>query len=114
LPFFLAIKDDQPYVRETNDYKREQVDTSPDPGEQTLSQWWVRDVDSWHRGAGITYYEPGADSTTRNRVASAVGVDVWTRGQATLLKKTALLQSAAGACYATGAGDPVAPTSSSV
>jgi hypothetical protein len=103
LPFFLAIKDDQPYVRETNDYKREQVDTSPDPGEQTLSQWWVRDVDSWHRGAGITYYEPGADSTTRNRVAGAVGVDVWTRGQATLLKKTALLQSAAGACYATGA-----------
>jgi hypothetical protein len=103
LPFFLAIKDDQPYVRETNDYKREQVDTSPDPGEQTLSQWWVRDVDSWHRGAGITYYEPGADSTTRNRVASAVGVDVWTRGQATLLKKTALLQSATGACYAAGA-----------
>jgi hypothetical protein len=103
LPFFLACKDDQPYVRETNDYKREQIDTSPDPGEQTLSQWWVRDQDSWHHGAGVLYYEPGADATTRNRVAGAVGIDVWTRGQATLLKATSQLQSAAGACYATGA-----------
>jgi hypothetical protein len=102
LPFFLACKDDQPYVRETNDYKREQIDTSPDPGEQTLSQWWVRDQDSWHHGAGILYYEPGP---TRPPATGwpARGVDVWTRGQATLLKKTNLLQSAAGACYATGA-----------
>lgn len=35
----------------------------------------VRDVDSWHHGAGIIYYEPGADSTTRYRVASSVGAD---------------------------------------
>jgi hypothetical protein len=90
LPFNLAIKDDQPYVRETNDYKRQQLDTSPEPGEQTLSQWWVRDQDSWHRGGGITYYEPGSDPTTRYRFKSSVGVDVWTKGQATLLKaKTA-------------------------
>lgn len=87
LPFVYAITDNTPYTRETLDFKRQQIDTSPEPGEQSLSQWWVRDEDSWHRGAGIQWYEPGSDGTTRYRFAESMGVDVWTRGEVRLLKK---------------------------
>jgi hypothetical protein len=102
LPFFYAISDQQPYVRETNDYKRQQIDTSTEPGEQTLSQWWVRDQDSWHRGAGITFYEPGSNQETKYRFASGVGVDIWDQGNLRLLKKMDLAVTATGACYAGG------------
>jgi hypothetical protein len=103
LPFFYAITDEQPYVRETNEYKRQQLDTSNEPGEQTLSQWWVRDEDSFHRGAGILYYEPGSDDTAKYRYASSDSVDVWTKGEAKLHKSCTLLDPTSGDCYVVGA-----------
>jgi hypothetical protein len=93
LPFVYAINDSMPYTRETIDFKRQQIDTSPEPGEQTLSQWWTRDEDSWHRGAGINWYEPGSDPTTRYRFYKSIGIDPWTRGQVTLENKMVQLQS---------------------
>lgn len=86
LDFRYAISDANPYQRETADFRRQQIDTSHEPGEQSLSQWWVRDQNSWHRGAGINFYEPGSVETTEYRYKSSMGVDVWTEGQATLHK----------------------------
>lgn len=97
LPFRMAISDQTPYQRETADFRRQQIDTSAEPGEQTLAQWWVRDQESWHRGAGINYYEPGSDDgATKNRFASSANVDVWTEGKATLLHKSPQLVAASG------------------
>jgi hypothetical protein len=97
LPFRMAISDQTPYQRETADFRRQQIDTSAEPGEQTLAQWWVRDQESWHRGAGINYYEPGSnDGVTKYRYAESVGVDVWTEGQATLLHSSPQLVAASG------------------
>ncbi len=86
LPFHFRMSDQLPLVRRTADFRRQQIDTSPEPGEQTLSSWWTRDQDSWHRGAGISFYEPGSVPSTRYRYARSVGVDVWTKGEVTLLR----------------------------
>jgi hypothetical protein len=97
IPFRLAISDNNPYKRETADFRRQQIDTSAEPGEQTLAQWWVRDQESWHRGAGINFYEPGSnEGATKYRFNSSVNLDVWTEGQATLVHSTPLATSATG------------------
>lgn len=81
MPFRFRLSDQEPYIRQTADFRRQQIDTSPEPGEQTLSTWWTRDQDSWHRGSGITYYEPGSVPSTRYRYARSIGIDPWTRGE---------------------------------
>lgn len=73
--FFYAIDDNDPHVRQTNDYKRQQIDTAPDAGENSLSAWWVRDQDRFDRGEGISRYEPAGNRETMFRYASGVGMD---------------------------------------
>jgi hypothetical protein len=105
LPFLMAPSDSNPYVRQTAEARKDQFDTSPEPGEQSLSQWWVRSQDSWHRGAGIKFYEPGTVESTRNRFRRSVGVDVWTEGEISLLHRMDKPRavSAAQDAYATSA-----------
>lgn len=103
LPFFLAISDEQPYVRQTLDSKRQQIDISTEPGEQSLSQWWVRDQTSWHRGAGINFYEPASDTKTQFRYDVSYGIDVWDEGEIKLHKKMTSIASNGGSTYATSA-----------
>jgi hypothetical protein len=87
LPFNLRIANNTPYRRGSEPVRKEQVDTSTDAGEQSLSTWWLRSQSSWHLGAGIRYYDPGAELETTYRFATSQGVDVWTQGQITLLNK---------------------------
>jgi hypothetical protein len=87
LPFFLAASDEQPYRRVTAQYRKQQVDMSREPGEQTLTGWWVRSQSSFHNGAGIKFFEPIQDESLRFQYTESKGVDIWTRGQATLLSK---------------------------
>jgi hypothetical protein len=103
LPFMFAINDQRQYQRQTADFRKQQLDTSKEPGEQSLDQWWVRDQASWHRGAGVVFYEPGSDDGTAYRYKDSVGVDVWTKGQMTLLHSLASIGtvSAAQVSYAT-------------
>lgn len=105
LPFMLAISDQRPYQRQTADFRKQQFDTSKEPGEQTLGQWWVRDQASWHRGAGVRFYEPGSDDGTVHRFNTSAGLDVWTKGQLGLLKATESIASVGSSqvCYATTA-----------
>jgi hypothetical protein len=86
LPFIVKVNNQDPYRRETAPYKKDQFDNSTEPGEQSLTGWWLRSQTSWHNGAGITYYEPGTDyQHVSHRFADSRGIDVWTIGQATLL-----------------------------
>jgi len=86
LPFIVKVSNQDPYRRETAPYKKEQFDNSPEPGEQSLTGWWLRSQTSWHNGAGIKFYEPGTDyQHVSHRFADSRGVDVWTIGEATLL-----------------------------
>ena len=86
LPFIVSVNNQNPYRRETAPYKKDQFDNSPEPGEQSLTGWWLRSQTSWHNGSGISFYEPGTDyEHVSHRFADSRGVDVWTIGEATLL-----------------------------
>src|SRR5690606_7868065 len=85
LGFGLRLSEGQPYVRSTEAVRKQQFDTSREPGEQSLSSWWVRSQSSWDLGAGIRYYEPGTEEGTINRFADCRGVNVWSPGEISLL-----------------------------
>jgi hypothetical protein len=86
LPFFLLNSDDAPYRRVTAQYRKQQIDQSREPGEQTLTGWWLRSQSSFHYGQGIKFFEPIQEESLRFQYTESKGVDVWTKGQATLLK----------------------------
>ena len=87
LPFFITPLDESPYRRVTAQYRKNQFDTSREPGEQSLTGWWLRSQSSFHFGQGIKFYEPAQDESLRFQYNESKGLDVWTKGQATLLRK---------------------------
>jgi len=94
LPFFVAASEAQPYRRVTAQYRKQQIDQTREPGEQTLTGWWVRSQSSFHLGAGIKYFEPIQEESLRFQYTESKGLDVWTRGQATLLNSTVKARTA--------------------
>jgi hypothetical protein len=90
MPFIYAISDARPYVRQTAPYRKEQFDNQTEPGEQSLTGWWIRSQSSFHDGTGITFYDPAliaGESTYQFK--DSRGVDVWTKGEVSLLHTTA-------------------------
>ena len=89
--FFDATSPDLPYRRQTAQYRKDQSDNSAEPGEQSLSGWWLRSQSSFHLGAGLNFYEPSQEQgyvqnqTIRYMFHDSQGVDVWTEGQVGLL-----------------------------
>ena len=63
LPFFYAINDNRPYIRQTAPFRKEQFDNSKEPGEQSITGWWLRSQSSFHNGTGINFYDPSAGET---------------------------------------------------
>ena len=96
LPFFLAPTDVNPYQRETAPYRKDQFDSSREPGEQSLTGWWIRSQSSFHVGSGVKFYDPSSGETTPYRFTDSQGVDVWTKGQVTLLKDTTAVHITTG------------------
>ena len=94
IPFLTAISDERLYQRATSPFRKQQFDSQRDPGEQSLSTWWLRSQSSFHAGEGILFYDPLANpySTTiasnSYRIKESYGVDIWTQGQVTLLHDT--------------------------
>jgi hypothetical protein len=109
----LHITRDQPYQRETAEWRKQQLDTSPEAGEQTLSTWWLRSQMSFHGGAGVKYLDTtsGEQNSNHIRYDTSRGIDVWTQGVVRRLPDTVLAsatstksflvsaQSAAGESY---------------
>lgn len=96
IPFLYAIDKENPLTRGTAQFRKQQLDTSLEPGEQSLSGWWLRSQSSFHLGAGIRYGDPELDPTAPYRFFESEGVDVWTAGQVSLLPATSLIKAAAG------------------
>jgi hypothetical protein len=87
LPFIYAINDSRPYIRQTAPFRKDQFDNGTEPGEQSLTGWWIRSQMSFHSGSGINFYDPATtDENGHYRFKESKGVNVWTKGQATLLK----------------------------
>jgi len=100
MPFIYAITDNTPYRRQTAEFRTQRVDQLRDPGEQSLSGsgYWIRSQSSFHLGAGSTYQEPiiGTLEEARFRFSSSVGINPWTPGQISLLRRTFLQEAFTG------------------
>ena len=104
-PFFSATSDDSPYRRVTAQYRKQQIDQTREAGEQTLTGWWVRSQSSFHQGAGIKFFEPLQDEGLRFQFTESKGIDIWTKGQMTLLNTTVRALSSANTPIIIGAND---------
>ncbi len=102
LPFIYAISDARPYLRQTAPFRKDQFDNGSEPGEQSLSGWWLRSQSSFHGGAGINFFDPLTnDENGHYRFSDSKGVNVWTKGQVTLLKDVASAHETTGAVTGT-------------
>ena len=91
LPFIYAISDARPYVRQTAPFRKDQFDNQTEPGEQSLTGWWIRSQSSFHGGTGIVYFDPQtSDPFGHYRFADSKGVDVFKQGEVTLLNNVDL------------------------
>lgn len=99
-PFLGIPSDEFPLVRAFTAVNKEQFDNQRDPGEQSLTGWWLRSQRDFTGGAGITFLEPADNERTMRRFASSVGVDVWTPGEFKLLRSMAAGRASSGVCRA--------------
>jgi len=102
-PFIYAISDGRPYIRQTAPFRKEQFDNQTEPGEQSLTGWWIRSQSSFHNGAGITFFDPALVSNEgAYRFADSRNVDVWTQGEVTLLNSVSQTHTVTGAINTNG------------
>lgn len=102
LPFYVFSNDETPYRRETAPYRKQQIDQTNEAGEQSLTGWWLRSQSSFHSGEGIKYYDPAAGEAVQYRFTDSKGVNVWTRGEVTLLNDSTKEHGVSGALQANG------------
>jgi hypothetical protein len=102
LPFIYAISDARPYTRQTAPFRKDQFDNGTEPGEQSLTGWWLRSQSSFHSGTGIKFYDPSAGEIVAHRFTDSKGVNVWTKGQVTLLKDTTATHYTTGPIQSNG------------
>ena len=88
LPFIYAINDSRPYIRQTAPFRKDQFDSGAEPGEQSLTGWWIRSQMSFHSGSGINFFDPATtDENGKYRFAESENLNVWNKGEVTLLRK---------------------------
>ena len=92
-PFFLGINDKYPYKRATAEYRKQQMDIQKEPGEQTITGWWLRSQSSFHYGAGVRYQEPAMGEHVQYQFHKSAGVEVFNSGRVTLLPDVTLAQA---------------------
>ena len=90
------------YRRTTVPVSRQQRDNSKEPGENTLDTTgaWVRSQTDWSYGAGQLYLDN--EDSDRRRFYSSTGIDIWTRGQITLLPVAETPGALPGVSFTTG------------
>jgi hypothetical protein len=103
MPFIYAISDARPYIRQTAPYRKEQFDNQTEPGEQSLTGWWIRSQSSFHDGTGITFYDPDLiEGEGTYRFKDSRGINVWNEGEVTLLNNTASTHYTTGVIKSNG------------
>ena len=93
LPFLNAASEDYPYIRESGEAVRQQIDSTPEPGEQSLQNWWYRSQSSFDLGAGAEYNDTAKDQYMARRFKDSQGVDISVPGEVKLLRKMDLVKS---------------------
>lgn len=88
-PFLTAASDERPIERALAEIQKQQIDQSDNPGEQSLSGWWVRAQSDWSGGSGSEYMEPASDETIMRSSWTSIGVNPWNQGKLSLLRSHA-------------------------
>ena len=96
MPFFFGASRDYPIKRETAPYRKQQTDIQREPGEQSITGWWLRSQSSFHYGAGVRYQEPIMGENVQYRFHKSAGVEVFNVGRVTLLPDVSLLLAVTG------------------
>jgi hypothetical protein len=82
LPLLSGAGDQRPDVEQPVEQRKNQFDNFKDPGEYSLSQWWLRSQSEFNGGAGIVYQDPDTQNTyllTKNtRYDTSLGIDPFT------------------------------------
>ena len=105
IPFILDASDQHAYERSTAPFRKNQFDTQRDPGEQSITGWWLRSQSSFHAGQGIEFYDPFANpfSTTlasnSYRYNSSFGVNIFDFGKVSLLNRCAKVYNTTNAIH---------------
>lgn len=97
IPFMSAFSQQDPAVIKSSEFRKQQIDQSSEPGEQSLTGWWARSQLSMHGGAGLKYSDPALDESAPIRFEDSRGADIWTPGQVTLLPEARAAYGVAGA-----------------
>ena len=107
------LVDTTQYRRTTVPVARQQRDNSKEAGENTLDTTgaWVRSQTDWSYGAGQLYLDN--EDSDRRRFYSSSGIDIWTKGQITLLPVTESPDGTNTPSYTTGEIFTLAVTNSS-
>lgn len=85
-PFLAYASPDDAIQRALAPIRKQQVDQSDNPGEQSLDSWWLRSQTDWSGGAGLSFMEPASDARVQRQFHSSAGVNVWEIGQVSLLR----------------------------
>lgn len=100
IPFLMGSSEDYPYIRESDGGVREQIDTSAEAGEQSLTGMWWRSQASFDLGTGLEFFDTARDESVTRRFKDSCGVDVFTPGKVTLLNATSKVVSHTDKTYA--------------
>lgn len=91
IPFLSATRDQWPYSEGMAEIRKQQFDSSAEPGEQSIYGWWLRSQNSWTSGAGLVYQDPDTINPYQRafdlRFEDSLGVDTWSPGQVSLLRR---------------------------
>lgn len=82
LGFNKKITEQMPEERATAQFRKEQFDSTPTVGDQSLTGWWTRGQLSFHGGAGTKFYEISESSDLLNTYGYAEGLVATTTGWA--------------------------------
>jgi hypothetical protein len=97
------------FRRESLPILRQQSDTSDLPSEASLNPraLWRRSQESWHHGSGQTLFDGKSSGTAADpeRFSTSHNVNVWTRGQISLMPETVMVAPPSGG------GAPTTPAS---
>jgi len=101
IPFLVGSSDDYPYIRESDGGVREQIDTTSEAGEQSLTGYWWRSQASFDLGCGVEYFDTAKDESVARRFRDSCGVHVFTPGKVTLLNATSKVAAFSKKSYIT-------------
>jgi hypothetical protein len=90
--FVFANTGQNPMVRETVQPEKQRIDQAVTPGEQTLTNWWIKSQDSFHGGAGQLQLEPAFPTPFDHvRFDQSKNVDVFVPGRVSRLPDTTVI-----------------------